>query len=702
MTFHEPNNLNQTPAQNRETFAAAPDKSFSNAFYALDREWKFVYLNQQAANLMRRSRADLIGKSVWDEFPEAVGTVIYDKFQQAFRESVTVSFEVFFPPLSTWFEASASGSADELSVYFRNINEPKRAERASLEARAELEQRVQERTAELEQVVGILQSEVHERRRIEAALHNEREFLRALLENIEDGIVACDARGVLTLFNRATLDFHGLPDEPLPPEQWTEHYNLYRADGETPLDKSEIPLFRAWQGERVRNAEMVIAPKTGAARNLLASGRAILDQHGNKLGAVVSMHDVTNERRAEQERREIEREREARRHAEESNRVKDEFLATLSHELRTPLNAILGWAQMLQTNNFGESETMRALATIERNARAQNKLIEDLLDISRIVTGKLRLDVRPVDLAEVIQAATEAARPAAAAKNINLQIKLDPTAELISGDADRLQQVVWNLLSNAIKFTNKDGAVEISLNRQPDSQIEIVVSDTGKGIEPDFVPFVFDRFRQSDGSMTRRHGGLGVGLAIVRQLVELHGGTVAVSSLGEGLGATFTVSFPSLSDSAVNNRKALTHARTKTQTSAAEDCAPELAGLRVLLVDDEADSRELLNLVLEGCGALVWSASSAAEALALLEAKKFDVIVSDIGMPEEDGFSLIGKIRNLSVDQGGALPAIALTAYARTEDRTQALRAGFQMHIAKPIDAQELVQAIANLAKQAN
>lgn len=651
---------------------------------------------------MRRRRADLVGKSLWEEFPAVVGTIVYEKFQQAFRESVTVSFEIYYQPFDTWFEASAAASADELSVYFRNINEPKRVEQDLLERRAELERRVAERTAELEQVVGILQSEIHERRRVEAALDNEREFLHALLENIEDGIVACDARGVLTLFNRATLDFHGLPDEPLPPEEWAEHYNLFRADGTTPLDKAEIPLFRAWQGERVRNAEMVIAPKHGAHRILLASGRAIVNQRGNKLGAVVSMHDVTSERRAEQERREIYGEREARRHAEESNRIKDEFLATLSHELRTPLNAILGWAQMLQENKFDEPETMRALATIERNARAQNKLIEDLLDISRIVTGKLRLDVRPVDLAEVIAAAVEAARPAAAAKNINLQVKLDQNAGQISGDADRLQQVVWNLLSNAIKFTAKDGRVEISLNRAADSQIEIAVSDTGKGIEPDFVPFVFDRFRQSDGSMTRRHGGLGVGLAIVRQLVELHGGTVAASSPGENLGATFNVSFPSLSVSnqTVKNAAASPRANPETQIGAVDDCTPELAGLRVLIVDDEADSRELLNLVLAGCGASAASAASAAEALALLKIEKFDALVSDIGMPEEDGLSLIGKIRKMPVDRGGALPAVALTAYARAEDRTQTLRAGFQQHIAKPIDAQELVRAIANLVGQ--
>jgi signal transduction histidine kinase/ActR/RegA family two-component response regulator len=392
----------------------------------------------------------------------------------------------------------------------------------------------------------------------------------------------------------------------------------------------------------------------------------------------------------------IEEMRHARRTAEEANRLKDEFLATLSHELRTPLNAILGWSQMLQTNNLGESEAKKALATIERNARSQNQLIEDILDVSRIVTGKLRLDVRAVDLPNVIMTAIDAVRPAAEAKNIRLQTLLDPQAGPISGDPDRLQQVVWNLLSNAVKFTPKQGRVQVRLERV-NSHIEIVISDTGKGIEPEFLPYVFDRFRQSDGSMTRRHGGLGLGLAIVRQLVELHGGSVQVESSGEGQGATFTISLPLLP---MRREQAsdVPRVHPKVEIGTGFDCPPELSDLRVLLVDDEADSRDLLNLVLNSCGAQVTIASSAAEAFENIKRKKFDVIVSDIGMPEEDGFMLIGKIRNLTNEQGGDVPAIALTAYARAEDRVQALRSGFQMHIAKPIEPSELIVAVANLA----
>jgi PAS domain S-box-containing protein len=401
---------------------------------------------------------------------------------------------------------------------------------------------------------------------------------------------------------------------------------------------------------------------------------------------------------ADEERERLLRsEQAAREEAERANHLKDEFLATLSHELRTPLNAILGWSQMLHNNNLDEAAIKRATGTIERNARAQSQLIDDILDVSRIITGKLRLNVRAVDLASVISAAVDAARPAAEGKNIRLQTLIDPQAAQISGDPDRLQQVVWNLLSNAIKFTPKDGRVQVRLERV-NSHVEIVVSDTGAGIEPEFLPFVFERFRQSDGSMTRRHGGLGLGLAIVRQLVELHGGTVLVESKGEEQGSTFIVSLPFLPV-----RLALEEDSPRVHPTAQNDsvlgCPPVLIGLHLLLVDDEADSRDLLNFVLESCGAQVTIASSAAEALELMKHEKFDVIVSDIGMPEEDGFSLIRKIRGLPVEQGGNTPAIALTAYARAEDRVQALRSGFQMHIAKPVESAELTAALASLAK---
>jgi PAS domain S-box-containing protein len=393
-----------------------------------------------------------------------------------------------------------------------------------------------------------------------------------------------------------------------------------------------------------------------------------------------------------------ETEQKLRTQAEAANQTKDEFLATVSHELRTPLNAILGWSQMLKTGNLDSAIKDKALTTIERNARAQTQLIDDLLDISRIITGKLRLDVRAVDLSSVVLAAADAARPAAEAKGIRLQTLLDSKAGPISGDPDRLQQVVWNLLSNAVKFTPKNGRVQLRLERV-NSHVEIVVSDTGIGIEEEFLPHVFDRFRQLDGSKTRRHGGLGLGLAIVRQLVELHGGTVSAENNNERQGSVFSVKLPLLPvrKKRRSNDSAPIHSPTQSSGGYLPDCPVELAGLHVLLVDDEADSRELLSHLLTSCGAQISTAKSAAEAFELLQQQRFDVVVSDIGMPDEDGFSLIGKVRNLSIEQGGNVPAIALTAYARAEDRIQALRSGFQMHISKPVEPSELVVAVANL-----
>ncbi|HEY0003356.1 MAG TPA: PAS domain S-box protein [Pyrinomonadaceae bacterium] len=392
-------------------------------------------------------------------------------------------------------------------------------------------------------------------------------------------------------------------------------------------------------------------------------------------------------------------EQKARQEAEAANRMKDEFLSTLSHELRTPLTAILGWTRMLSAGQVDEADNQRALETIERNAHAQSQLIEDILDVSRVISGKMRLEVRPLDLSTVIEAAVDTALPAAEAKGIRLQRVLDSGDSMVSGDPTRLQQVVWNLLSNAIKFTPKGGRVQIRLERI-NSHVEIIVTDNGQGISPDVLPHVFERFRQADSTTTRAHGGLGLGLAIVRHLVELHGGMVEAESAGPGQGATFTVKLPLIVMRSTELRERVKEERV--HPTAGEvlpfQCPPELDGLHILVVDDEEDARTLITAILEKCAARVTAASSTEEGLALLKELRPDVLVSDLGMPEEDGYSLIRKVRALPAEDGGRTAAVALTAYARVEDRLKVLRAGFQTHLPKPVEPIELVAVIANLA----
>jgi signal transduction histidine kinase/ActR/RegA family two-component response regulator len=398
---------------------------------------------------------------------------------------------------------------------------------------------------------------------------------------------------------------------------------------------------------------------------------------------------------AEQERaRLLVLEQAARKQAEEANRMKDEFLATLSHELRTPLNAILGWVQVLRTGKLDEAAGARALETIERNSRAQAQLIADLLDVSRIITGKLRLDSKPVELHRIIDATLDSVRPAADAKGIQLSLSLAPMASPVLGDSDRLQQVVWNLLSNAIKFTPRGGQVEIRL-REVGANAVLQVNDSGIGIRPDFLPYVFDRFRQAESTLTRSHGGLGLGLSIVRHLVELHGGTVEVESAGEGQGSSFAVRLPLRAELAEGAPVDLGQGSSSSRVWSLPDL---LKDIRVLVVEDEVDTRDLLVTALEQCGAEVAAFGSVAEGLAELDRAVPDVLVSDIGVPYEDGYSLIRKVRERKPADGGDVPAAALTAYARPEDRQRALEAGFQTHLAKPLDPSELVAAVARLA----
>ena len=391
----------------------------------------------------------------------------------------------------------------------------------------------------------------------------------------------------------------------------------------------------------------------------------------------------------------LRREQQARAAAEAANRAKDEFLAVLSHELRTPLNAVYGWARLLQAGQVRDEQAERALDAIVRNANAQVQLIDDLLDVSRVVSGKMRLDIRPVDLRTVIEGALDAVRPAAEAKAIRLQSVLDPRAAPITGDSGRLQQVIWNLLMNAVKFTPKGGRVQVRLQRV-NSHVEIIVSDTGPGIAPDVLPFIFERFTQADSSSTRAHSGLGLGLALVKHLVELHGGSVDAQSPGEGKGATFVVRLPlTIAEIPAGLRPRL---HPTAPTIEALLPGPRLDGLRVLVVDDDPDALNLASAILTDAGAAVRTCLSAPEALAVLQQWRPHVLVSDIEMPGEDGYSLIRKVRALDSEHGGKTPAVALTAYGRTQDRMLSLTAGYSMHVPKPVDPGELTTIIASVA----
>lgn len=449
----------------------------------------------------------------------------------------------------------------------------------------------------------------------------------------------------------------------------------------------------------------------------------MLSSQGELLGYVGTLEDITERKQAEEVRAQVIREQTARQEAEAANRMKDEFLAVLSHELRTPLTSMLGWSKILRAKKLDDKATSRALEAIERNAISQMQLIEDILDVSRIIRGQLRLNVSAVNLISVMEAALEAVRPLAETKDIQLNTVLDTTVGSVYGDPARLQQIVWNLLTNAIKFTPKGGRVEVKLstyfgfsisdfglgsdsenlessntdeNSNLRSQIpnsksqyaQIQVIDTGIGISSEFLPKVFERFRQADSTTTRSHNGLGLGLAIVRHLVELHKGTILAQSSGSGQGATFTVRLPLLQDNRGN--------REATGKISSPIASTPLAGLRVLVVDDETDTRNFLSFMFEEYGAFATAVGSVDEALAVLEQTKPDILISDIGMSEQDGYTLIRKLRSLEPEKGGRIPAIALTAYTREEDRLEVLSAGFQQHLSKPIDPNKLIAAIAN------
>jgi PAS domain S-box-containing protein len=536
--------------------------------------------------------------------------------------------------------------------------------------------------------------EIQRRKQSESALADQRRWLEVTLSSIGDAVIATDAAGCISFMNPVAESLTGWRQSDARGKVLATVFRIVHEGTRNPVEDPVVKVLRDGKIVGIANHTVLIA-NDGAERPIDDSAAPIRGADGGIDGVVLVFRDISARKRADQEREELlEAERAARMAAERASRMKDEFLATISHELRTPLNAILGWSQVLRLAPPTSIDMQQGLEVIERNARAQTQIIEDLLDMSRIISGKIRLDVQQVDLLAVIENALETVRPSAAAREIRLQPALDPRAGPVSGDPSRLQQVFWNLLSNAIKFTPKGGRVQILLERV-NSHVEVSVTDTGVGINPEFLPRLFERFSQADSSTTRHHGGLGIGLAIVKQLVELHGGMVRAKSAGEGQGATFIVTLPlTVVHPALEQRR---HPKGSLKEQSG-DCSPRLDGVTVLVVDDEPDARELVSRVLSDCGAEVRTAGSAADARAMIMRAKPTVLVSDIGMPGEDGYALIRQIRKGDAGIGQDIPAIALTAYARSEDRQRAILSGFQMHIAKPVEPAELIAMVASLA----
>jgi len=538
------------------------------------------------------------------------------------------------------------------------------------------------------------------RRRAEEALRKQSDWLRVTLSSIGDAVISTDVEGQVTFMNRVAESLTGWGEAEAMGHSLTEIFQILNEESRQPVENPALRALSSVTIVGLANHTILIA-KDGTEWPIDDTAAPIRSEQGEVLGAVLVFRDISERKRMELERdRLLASAQAAQKEAEHANRLKDEFLATASHELRTPLTAVVGWSRMLRTGKLDAENSARALEAIERNATLQTKLIDDLLDVSRIITGKLILDRRAIEMAHVLSDAVNTVRPAADAKHITIVTSFDAETGPVLGDANRLQQVVWNLLSNAVKFTPKNGRIEVGLQRV-NSQAEISVRDSGEGISSEFLPYVFDRFRQGDGKTTRLHSGLGLGLAIVRHLVELHGGTVNAHSDGRGRGATFKVRLPVLSINSVPGSKTAASDLTKARGTdgLSIECPPRLDGVRVLVVDDDSDTRQMLKAVLSECQAHVIIAASAAEAIVEIERRKPDVLVSDLGMPEQDGYELIKKVRGMeSADHTVRIPALALTAYAKAEDRVRALASGYQVHLSKPVEPAEFVLVVANLA----
>jgi PAS domain S-box-containing protein len=677
-------------------------ESITDAFCALDQQFRFTYVNRKSEQILLKTQAELLGKNIWEEYPEAVGSVFYQKYHEAATTKLPVQFEAFCLHLNMWLEVRVYPREDGLTIYCHDISDRKRSESEreqflAREQAARAEAEAQERRSTfLAEASRLLASSLDYRTTLTSVATIAVPTLAdwCFVDIIEKNLTVFDNPIIVAFDPEKEALIRELRQRYPPPVDADFGAPKVLRTGQ-PEMATQIPeslvLSIAQDAEhlslmRQLNAQSyMIVPLIAGQRKLGTIAFVLAQPERRYQKADLAMATELAQRAAiaiDNARLYWE--------AWEANRIKDEFLAIVSHELRTPLNSMLGWAKMLRQGKLNQATAAKALETIERNAEVQKKLIEDILDVSRIVQGKIRLNLRPLHLIPVINAVSESIHPIAQAKAIQFQSLLDPNVAQVTGDADRLQQVVWNLLSNAVKFTPSGGRVEIRLE-QVNSMAQITVSDTGAGISADFLPYVFERFRQADGTSTRANGGLGLGLAIVRHLVEMHNGTVYATSDGEGLGATFTVQLPIRTEEQI--------VQPTNLDSVASGEFPCLNGLRILVVDDNADTLGLISFILEQCQAQVTTVTSASEALAALSQFKPNILISDIGMPGEDGYSLIQRIRTLPAELGGQIPAAALTAFAGESERNRALTAGFQMHISKPVEPAELVAAVVKLAE---
>ncbi|MGH7244761.1 MAG: PAS domain-containing protein [Phycisphaerales bacterium] len=626
-------------------------------------EHVFELANGRYYELVRRG--NLIGKTVREALPEVVGQGFVDLLDQVYQTGRP--FEGTEMPV--WLQSGTGGTFERrfVNFVFQALRGPEN------------------------EITGVFVHGIDVTNEVQTreALREGQERLRLGLEAGNTGTWDWNILDNSVVWSDRVYEFHGLNELTFSGKVEDFQKMVHPEDAKRVGDAIQASIER----HTPYQAEFRVVRPTGEVRWLTTSGKTYYDSNGSPLRMLGATSDITERKRAEIEREMLlSSERFARGEAERAGRLKDEFLATLSHELRTPLNAVLGWAQILR-NKPPTAEVLRqGLAVIERNARMQAQLVTDLLDMSRIISGKMRLDVQRVELPVVIDAAIESIRPAAEAKEVRIHSVLEPDSEGAYGDPARLQQVVWNLVSNAVKFTPKGGRVQVVLSRV-NSHFELAVSDSGKGIDAAFLPHVFERFRQGDSSAARDQGGLGLGLAIVKQLVELHGGSVHVASEGKDKGSTFTVRLPLAAIQSEIETSRPQHPRTISLSPARSE-SPDLRGVAVLVVDDEPDARDLIRRVLEECGAAVSTAASADEAIGIAMGKRVDVILSDIGLPERDGYEFMRSLRA----QGCLVPAAALTAFARTEDRTRALQAGYLTHISKPVETAELLATVASLA----